>query len=368
MAQELPTGTVTFLFTDIEGSTSLLHELGPERYAEALAEHRLVFKNAIENWGGIVVDAQGDAFFVAFATATAAVRAAADAQRALAETEIRARMGLHSGEAIVAETGYVGADVHRGARICAAAHGAQVLLSHATRELVEDVLPDELGLRDLDEHRLKDLTRPQRLHQLLMAGLPADFPPLRTLEQRPTNLPVQPAPLIGRERELREARELLAGTRLLTLTGAGGTGKTRLAIQLAADVLDDYDDGAFFVDLADVADPALVVPTVAQVLGVKERGGLEVGEAVADYLRRRGGPRGQPLDGRRSRGEAARDQPDAASALGRAGVSRSAASDRRRGRALRRAGPCCPPGLRARRRPKCRRSDLRTLGCAAACR
>jgi predicted ATPase/class 3 adenylate cyclase len=287
VAQELPTGTVTFLFTDIEGSTSLLHELGPERYAEALAEHRLVFKNAIEKWGGIVVDTQGDAFFVAFASATASVRAAADAQRALAETEIRARMGLHSGEAIVAETGYVGADVHRGARICAAAHGGQVLLSQATRELVEDALAEELGVRDLGEHRLKDLTRPQRLHQLLVAGLPLDFPPPATLDQRPTNLPVQPAPLIGRERELEETRELLSRTRLLTLTGPGGAGKTRLAIQLAADVLDDYDDGAFFVDLADIADPALVVPAVAQTLGVKERGGLELGDAVADYLSRK---------------------------------------------------------------------------------
>jgi len=281
--RELPTGTVTFLFTDIEGSTRLLERLG-DAYQPALEEHHRLLRDVFNRHGGVEVDTQGDAFFVAFPSAVEAVRAAAEAQRELVDTELAVRVGLHSGEAAVGETGYVGADVHRAARITAAGHGGQVLLSQATRELVEQDLPEELGLRDLGEHRLKDLTRPQRLHQLLISGLPSQFPALRTIEQRPTNLPVQPAPLIGRERELREARALLGRTRLLTLTGPAGTGKTRLAIQLAADVLEEFDDGAFFVGLADVTDPALVAPRVAQTLGLNERGGVELGDAVADYL------------------------------------------------------------------------------------
>jgi predicted ATPase/class 3 adenylate cyclase len=283
VVRELPTGTVTFLFTDIEGSTRLLERLGAG-YEELLAEHQRLLRGVVERHDGVEVDTQGDAFFVSFPSATAAVRAAADAQRPLADTEVRVRIGLHSGEAAVTAGGYVGADVHRAARICSAAHGGQVLLSQATRELVEDDLPDELGLRDLGEHRLKDLTRPQRLHQLLIDGLPAEFPAPRTLERRLTNLPVQRSALIGRERELEQARELLGQAWLLTLTGPGGTGKTRLALQLAADILDEFDDGVFFVDLANVDDPELVVPAIAQVLGVKEGGGLALAEAVTERL------------------------------------------------------------------------------------
>ena len=283
MARELPTGTVTFFFTDVEGSTNLLERLGAG-YQDVLVEHHQLLRSVFAEHGGVEVDTQGDAFFVAFTSANAAALAAAEAQRRLRAADLAVRIGLHSGEATVAETGYIGTDVHRAARICAAAHGRQIVLSQATRELVEDELPDELALRDLGEHRLKDLTRPQRLHQLLIAGLPSEFPPLRTLEQRPTNLPIQQAPLIGRERELRETRELLAQTQLLTLTGPGGTGKTRLAIQLAAEVLEEYDDGAFFVDLANVGNPDLVVPTVAEALGIKERGGVMLREAVAEHI------------------------------------------------------------------------------------
>jgi predicted ATPase len=189
-------------------------------------------------------------------------------------------MGIHTGTPHVTDEGYVGADVNRAARIAAVAHGGQVLVSSATAEL----LGDPSLLRDLGEHRLKDLTRPQRLHQLLGEGLASDFPPLRTLDARPTNLPVQVSSLIGRERELRETRELLERARLLTLTGPGGTGKTRLALELAAEVLEQYDDGVFFVDLADISDPALVAPAVAQTLGLRERGGRGLGDTVADYL------------------------------------------------------------------------------------
>jgi predicted ATPase/class 3 adenylate cyclase len=275
---ELPTGTVTFLFTDIEGSTRLLAELGAESYADALSRHREIVREASSRHGGVEVDTQGDAFFIAFHTAPDALAAAAEAQRALGAGPVLVRMGIHTGTPYLSAEGYVGADVHRAARIAAAGHGGQVLVSSSTAELV-----DPSPLRDLGEHRLKDLTRPQQLHQLLIDDLPSDFPPLNTLDARPTNLPVQAAALIGRERELEETRDLLARARLLTLTGAGGTGKTRLAIQLAAEVLDEY-DGVYFVDLADVHEPELVVQTVAQTLGVKERGGVELRDAVAGYL------------------------------------------------------------------------------------
>ena len=282
MEPEFPTGTVTFLFTDIEGSTRLVEELGAEPYAAALAEHRRIVREAFARYGGVEVDTQGDSFFVAFPTAPGALEAAAAAQRALDPGPIRVRMGIHTGTPHVADEGYVGADVHRAARIAAVAHGGQVLVSSATAELVEPST-----LRRLGEHRLKDLTRPQELQQLVGDGLASDFPPLRTLDRRTTNLPVQAAPLIGRERELAETRGLLSRSRILTLTGPGGTGKTRLAIQLAADVLDEYDDGVFFVDLADVSDVALVVPAVAQTLGLQERGGHELSETLVDYLRER---------------------------------------------------------------------------------
>ncbi len=279
MERDLPTGTVTFLFTDIEGSTRLLDELGAGAYAEALAEHRRVVRAAARAHGGVEVDTQGDAFFIAFPTAPDALAAAADAQRALHGGPIQVRMGIHTGTPYLGEEGYVGADVHRAARIAAVAHGGQVLVSSSTASLVDSSL-----LRDLGTHGLKDLARPQQLYQLVGEGLPYEFPRLRTLEARQTNLPIQGNPLIGRDRELEETRDLLTRNRLLTLTGPGGTGKTRLAIGLADSVRDDYDDGVFFVDLADISDPDLVVPTVALVLGVKERGGVELADLVADYL------------------------------------------------------------------------------------
>jgi predicted ATPase/class 3 adenylate cyclase len=289
--RELPIGTVTLLFTDIEGSTRLLHELG-DRYAEALADHRRLLRECFLERDGREVDTQGDAFFVAFPRASDAVAAAAAAQRRLAGhpwpggVPLRVRMGIHSGEPALTGEGYVGIDLHRGARICAAGHGGQVLLSQTTRELLGGHEPDATSLRDLGEHRLKDLTQPQRLYQLVIAGLATEFPPLRTLENRPTNLPTQPTPLLGRERELEAIGGLLGreATRLVTLTGPGGIGKTRLALQAAAEALDEFPGGVFFVALAATSDPGLVVPTVAQTLGIREGAGHTIDQVLKDHL------------------------------------------------------------------------------------
>ena len=277
---ERPTGTVTFLFTDIEGSTLLLRELG-ERYTEALEDHRRLLREAFARYDGYEVDTQGDAFFVAFHRAQDAARAARDAQAALAAhiwpsgRGLRVRIGIHTCEVGATAEGYVGLGVHRGARICSSAHGGQVLVSQTTH----DLLQDEEGaprLLDLGEHGLKDLTHPQRLFQLLVAdGVEDAFPPLRTLENHATNLHAQPTPLIGREREVAELRDLLEQdeVRLLTLTGPGGTGKTRLALQVAADLVDAFTHGVFFVELAPIADPELVTPAIAQTLAINETGG-----------------------------------------------------------------------------------------------
>ncbi|MGH3127485.1 MAG: ATP-binding protein, partial [Gaiellaceae bacterium] len=259
MRDDLPIGTVTFLFTDVEGSTQLLHELGAERYAEALAEHRQVVREACATSDGVEVDTQGDAFFFAFPTAPGAIDAASAFSEALSSGPISVRVGLHTGTPLLTEEGYVGGDVHRAARIAAAGHGGQVLVSSATAQLVE------LELADLGEHRLKDLSASERIYQL---G-DGDFPALKSLYR--TNLPVPATPFLGRERELSEVVELLSvdDARLLTLTGPGGTGKTRLALQAAAIASEAYPDGVFWVPLAPLRDPALVLATAAQTLGSK---------------------------------------------------------------------------------------------------
>src|SRR5215831_14471532 len=241
----LPEGTVTLLFTDIEGSTRLLHELGAQAYDDASGEHRRALREAFARHGGVEVDTQGDAFFYAFPTAPGAVAAALDGLEALAGGPIRVRIGLHTGTPVLSEEGYVGTDVHRAARIAAVAHGGQVVLSSATRALAGI---DEV--RDLGEHRLKDLSAPERLYQL---G-DDDFPTLRSLHR--TNLPVPPTPFLGRERELSEVSALLYdGARLVTLTGAGGSGKTRLALQASGAVSDAFPDGVYWVPLAPLRDP-----------------------------------------------------------------------------------------------------------------
>ena len=266
--RQLPAGTVTFLFTDIEGSTRLVRELG-DKYADALAEHRRLLREAFVHHGGIEVDTQGDAFFVAFSRAKDALAAAMQAQQALADTPIRVRIGLHTGEPVVTDEGYVGIDVHRAARIAAAGHGGQVLLSQTTR----DLLGGDVELRELGDHRLKDLVEPQRLYQL---G-DGDFPPLKSLNQ--SHLPVQPTQLVGRQAELAEVLALVRTHRLVTLTGAGGSGKTRLALEVAAELVGEFRDGVWFVGLASLRDPSLVVPTIAHTLGVREP------QTASEYLR-----------------------------------------------------------------------------------
>jgi predicted ATPase/class 3 adenylate cyclase len=259
--RELPSGTVTFLFTDVEGSTRLLDALGAAGYAAALAEHRQVVRGAFAAHGGVEVDTQGDAFFVAFPTAPGALAAATAAAAALEGGPIRVRMGIHSGTPLLTDEGYVGVDVHRAARIAACGHGGQILLSAAARALVGDD-----GLLDLGEHRLKDLSAAERLYQVGDAS----FPPLRSLYR--TNLPVPATHFLGRARELAEVTSLLLagdGSPLVTLTGPGGVGKTRLALQAAGAAADRFADGVFWVPLATLTDPRLVLPELAQAIGAR---------------------------------------------------------------------------------------------------
>ena len=263
----LPSGTVTFLFTDIEGSTRLLLELG-DRYADVLAEHRHMLRKAFALHGGVEVDTQGDAFFVAFASASAAVAGAQAARDALRAGPVRVRMGLHTGEPMIGEEGYVGIDVHRGARLASAGHGGQILLSQTTRDLLDSAFE----LVDLGLHRLKDLSEPQRLYQLGTES----FAPLKTLHQ--TNLPVPATAFLGRERELGEVLALLQSSRVLTLTGPGGSGKTRLAIQTAAEAAEDFPAGVWWVPLSTLRDPSLVCDSIAQVLGAKGGSAEQIGD------------------------------------------------------------------------------------------
>ena len=289
---ELPTGTVTLLFTDIEGSTRLLHHLG-KRYSDVLVECRALMRAAFQQHDGYEVDTQGDAFFITFARATDAVMAAVTVQRSLAShpwpdgVTVRVRIGLHTGEPERSTEGYVGLDVHRAARIMSAGHGGQVLLSQVTRDLVEHSLPEDVSLQDLGEHRLKDLGYPSHLYQLVIAGLTASFPPLKTLDSYPHNLPIQPTPFIGREKVVAQVQQHLLhqNVRLLTLTGPGGVGKTRLGLQVAAEASDQFKDGIWFVSLAPLSDPELVIPTIAETLAVREVAGQSQLEHLKTSLR-----------------------------------------------------------------------------------
>jgi predicted ATPase/class 3 adenylate cyclase/DNA-binding CsgD family transcriptional regulator len=285
----LLTGTVTFVFTDIEGSTRLVQALG-DLYADVLEDHRRLLREAFDSFGGRQVDTQGDACFYAFARAREALQAAVTAQRALLthtwppEGPVRVRMGIHTGEPLAAGTRYVGIAVHRAARICAAAHGGQVLVSTATEELLSEELPESITLLDLGDYRLKDLAHPQRLFQVVAPGLPDSFPALHTLDTLPNNLPRQLTSFVGRQREIEEIRGRLEQTLLLTLVGVGGSGKTRLALQVAADIIDRYADGVWWVPLASLTEPGLIPQAVALALGVVEQRGRQTVDAVFEHL------------------------------------------------------------------------------------
>jgi class 3 adenylate cyclase len=287
-----PTGTITFLFTDIEGSTRLW-EQQPEAMEAALARHDALAADAIQRHEGTLVKhrGEGDSLFAVFARAADAVAAAVALQQALitepwpAQTVPRVRLALHTGDAVLRDGDYFGPAVNRCARLRAVAHGGQLLLSSATQELVRDALPEGVTLRELGEHRLRDLARPERVFQLLHPDLPADFPPLASLNTLPNNLPQQVTSFIGREKEMAEVRRLLDKTRLLTLTGSGGTGKTRVSMQVAADLLEGEGDGVWLVELAPLADPALVPQAVATALGIREEPGKPLSQTLVDFLK-----------------------------------------------------------------------------------
>ena len=279
MRPELPIGTVTFLFTDVERSTRLLHELGDERFADVLARHRGILRGVFSDHGGVEVDTQGDAFFVAFPNASGALLAAADCRTALLDEPIRVRMGIHTGTPLRTDEGYVGADVHRAARIAASGHGGQILVSAAT---VAEVDASSFDLVDLGDHRFKDLLAPERVYQLGMES----FPEIRSLYQ--AHLPKPATSFVGRERELEEVTNLLRRheERLLTLTGPGGTGKTRLALEAAAEAAEEFPDGLWWVPLSALTDASLVPSMIAGALEIGERPGsmllASLGESLAN--------------------------------------------------------------------------------------
>lgn len=291
-ANALPRGTVTFLFTDVEGSTRLWEE-HPDAARPALARHDALIEQAVISNAGQLVRprGEGDSRFAVFPRATDGVAAARDIQLALANepwatpTPLRVRIALHTGEADLREGDYYGSEVNRCARLRTLAYGGQVLLSQATYILVRDAVPSGVEVRDLGAHRLKDLQRPEHVYQLVISGLASDFPPLRSLGTVPNNLPMQLSSFIGREREIKQVKELLTRTRLLTLTGPGGTGKTRLSLQVAAEVVDEFKDGAWFVDLSMIKDPPAVMQAIARALGVRELGERPMQEVLQDYLR-----------------------------------------------------------------------------------
>lgn len=282
--------TVAFLFADLEGSTRMLASLGADAYGELLTAYREVVSEAVVAEGGRVVDREGDGVFLVLPTAAGAVRAALRAQRALVgrswpdDAEVTARMGVHAGEVEVHPDGYVGLDVHRAARIAGAAWGGQVLVSEAARALAADGLPDDVGLRDLGEHRLKDLDRVEHLHQLVIPGLREDFPPLRTLEGTPNNLPEQPTSFVGRERELDEVIGLIRDSRLVTSIGVGGSGKTRVALRAIAELIAEFPGGVWFVELGAITDPELVDGALLEALGLPQPSRMGQREAAIEHL------------------------------------------------------------------------------------
>ena len=284
--------TFTFLFVDIEGSTALLRRLRESLYAQVLADHRSLIRSGLSAHGGREVDTQGDGLFAVFSSPSACLAAVIDMQKALethawpGQEHVRVRMGIHTGEASKTATGLVGLDVHRAARVAAVGYGGQVLLSEAAATLVRDWIPAEAALKDLGVHRLKDLGRPEHIFQLQVPGLQAEFPPLRSLGNPAllNNLPAQLSTFIGRDRELSEVRALAESSRMVTLTGAGGCGKTRLSLQVAAEMLDGAGDGVWLVELAAVSDPDAVPSAISGALGIAPRGGGAALQVLLDAL------------------------------------------------------------------------------------
>jgi predicted ATPase/class 3 adenylate cyclase len=286
---ELPTGTITFLFTDIEGSTRLW-ERQPDAMRPALERHDAILREAINGEEGTIFRTVGDAMCAAFDDAGQALAAAAKAQRALytegwqLETPIRVRIALHSGAAEARDGDYVGASLNRIGRLLPVCHGGQTLLTQATEQLVRDDLPEETSLLDLGQHRFRDLVRPERIFQLEMADMPQSFPPLKTLDTTPNNLPVQLTSFVGRVKELEEIQNFISSSRLLSLVGPGGTGKTRLSLQTAANVLESFSDGAWLVELAAVSDPTMVPQSIAAALNLREKPGKSLLDLTTEYL------------------------------------------------------------------------------------
>ena len=287
----LPTGTVTFLFSDIEGSATLAQNY-PDAMSFLLERHNTILRQSIEAHNGVVFQIIGDAFCVAFHTAGDALRAAIKSQVDLqgedwGDTPVKVRMGIHTGEAeLQAKGDYHGyLAMSRVQRLMSAGHGGQILISQATQELIRDKLPKDVTLRDMGEHKLKDVPLPVRIFQVSAPDLQKDFPALRTLNVFPNNLPTQITSFVGREKELADVKKLLYDAHILTLIGPGGTGKTRLSIQLGTELLSQFSDGVWFIELAPLADPALILQTIASVLGVRSQTGMPLENIVNDYLR-----------------------------------------------------------------------------------
>jgi predicted ATPase/class 3 adenylate cyclase len=288
----LPSGTVTFLFTDIEASTKLWEQY-PEAMKPALAEHDSILKNAVESNRGQIIKTTGDGIHAVFTTAIDAVNASLDAQRTFQTSEffknygvsIKVRMGLHTGEAELRDDDYYGGTLNRAARIMGVAYGGQILLSAVTVALVREHLPENTSLLDLGEHRLKNLSRPENIFQLNAPDLPSDFPPLQSLNKIPNNLPTQLTSFIGRDKEMAEIQSLLASARLVTLTGSGGTGKTRLSIEMGTQELASFPNGVWLLELAPLTDPEHIIPALAQVFGLQESPYATLESMLMDYLR-----------------------------------------------------------------------------------
>ncbi len=292
MASDLPSGTVTFLLTDIEGSTKLW-EAYPQAMKAALEKHDALITRAVESNGGHVIKSTGDGIHAVFDSPTDALSATIQAQQALqAEPwdeikpgKLKVRMGVHSGEAQLRAGDYFGESLNRTARLMSVGHGEQILVSSVSVQLLQERLPTDAALRDLGEHRLKDLVKPEHVYQVIHPALPSSFPPLQSMDLLPNNLPIQLTSFIGRQGELSAAMRQLSSTRLLTLTGPGGTGKTRFALQLAADLAGTFPDGVWFVELAPLADGALLAQSIASVLGVREQMGMPLMDILINYLR-----------------------------------------------------------------------------------